>query len=249
MSQLRRPDRPTRSPLPGPKSWAGIALAALFILLLTPGSSRSTNKVDLVLVLALDVSGSVNDREYDLQKTGLARAFRHPSVIEAISQGHSKRIAVTAVQWAGFREQVVSIPWTVIAGSNGAADFADHLASMRRRYAYPLGVTHISGIIRFGTEIALAAPYTTERRVVDISGDGKNNVMDAPETARDEAILAGLTINGLAIINEAPDLTAYYRSTVIGGPGAFVITANDYDAYARSILRKLIREISHHLIM
>ncbi|MGI9387880.1 MAG: DUF1194 domain-containing protein [Methyloligellaceae bacterium] len=249
MSEPRRPQRLVRNPVPDPKSWAGIAFATLLILFLTPASVRSTNKVDLVLVLALDVSGSVNDQEYKLQKNGLVRAFRHPSVIEAISQGHSKRIAVTAVQWAGFREQVISVPWTVIAGPNAAAEFADRLAEMRRRYAYPLGVTHISGIIRFGTEIALAAPYTSDRRVVDISGDGKNNVNESPETARDEAVVSGLTINGLAIINETPDLTSYYRETVIGGPGAFVITANDYDDYARSILRKLIREISHHLIM
>ena len=249
MSKLRRPHRLARWLLLDPRSWASITVAALAILLATPDSVRSTNKVDLILVLALDVSGSVNDREYELQKTGLVRAFRHPSVIEAISQGHTKRIAVTAVQWAGFREQVISVPWTVIAGPNGAAEFADRLAAMRRRYAYPLGVTHISGIIRFGTEIALAAPYAADRRVVDISGDGKNNVNESPEAARDDAVVAGLTVNGLAIINETPDLTTYYRETVIGGPGAFVITANDYDDYARSILRKLIREISHHLII
>lgn len=248
MSQQHCRVRPSGPDARNRNAWAGIALASLLFLLITPQSVRSTDKVDLVLVLALDVSGSVNDREFELQKNGLAHAFRHPSIIEAISQGHSKRIAVVAVQWAGFREQVVAVPWTVIASPAGATLFAARLSAMRRSFAYPLGVTHIAGVIQFGTRIALTAPYAADRHVVDISGDGKQNVGNTPQTARDQAVGAGMTINGLAIINETPDLTGYYRANVIGGPDAFVIKANDYDAYAQSILRKLIREISHHFI-
>lgn len=225
-----------------------LALAACLFVVLTPQTGRSTSTVDLVLILALDVSGSVNDREFDLQKTGLARAFRHPSIIEAISQGRSKRIAVSVVQWSGYREQTISIPWTVIANPAAATHFANKLTTMRRAYSYPLGVTNIAAVIRYATRMALAAPYAADRRVVDISGDGKSNVLEPPETARDEAIRAGMTVNGLAILNETPDLTDYYRNHVIGGPGAFVIKANDYDDYARAILRKLIREIAHHFI-
>lgn len=229
--------------------WASVALAAVLVLLATAQGVRSTNSVDLVLVLALDVSGSVNDREYDLQRIGLARAFRHPSVIDAITHGRAKRIAVMAVQWAGFREQFIAVPWSVISGATSAAAFADRLATMRRRYAYPLGITHISGVVRFATAQALAAPFVAGRRVVDISGDGKNNVNDSPQSARDDAVSAGMTINGLAITNEAHDLTEYYRAGVIGGPGAFVMTATDYDDYARAIRRKLLKEISQQFIM
>lgn len=230
-------------------TWTGVVLTALLVLLASGQGVRSTNSVDLVLVLALDVSGSVNDREYDLQKTGLARAFRHPSVIDAITQGREKRIAVMAVQWAGLKEQFIAVPWTVITGATSAGAFADHLAVMRRRYAYPLGVTHISGVIRFATREALAAPFVAGRRVVDISGDGKNNVLDPPQGARDDAVSAGMTINGLAIVNETHDLTEYYRAGVIGGPGAFAMTATDYEDYARAIRRKLLREISQQFIM
>lgn len=249
MSQVRRRVRLPRKCRLNRKTWASVALASMLILPLTPQVVRSTNSVDLVLVLALDVSGSVNNREFELQKVGLARAFRHPSIIDAITQGRNKRIAVVAVQWAGLREQVVAVPWTVIGEPSGAARFADRLYNMRRHYAYPLGVTHIAGVIRYATNVALSAPYTTGRRVLDISGDGKNNVNDPPPAARDNAVRAGMTINGLAIINEASDLTEYYHTSVIGGPGAFVMTANDYDDYARSILRKLLREISQHFIM
>lgn len=252
MSRLRRLVRvlrPRTHKTWAAATWTRVALAAVLVLLATAQSVRSTNPVDLVLVLALDVSGSVNDHEYDLQRIGLARAFRHPAVIDAITHGREKRIAVMAVQWAGFREQFIAVPWTVIAGASSAAAFADRLAVMRRRYAYPLGVTHISGVIRFATEEALAAPFVAGRRVVDISGDGKNNVMDPPQSARDDAVSAGMTINGLAIVNETHDLTEYYRAGVIGGPGAFVITATDYEDYARAIQRKLLREISQQFIM
>ena len=249
MSQVRRSVRPPCKIRFKRKAWASVALASVLILLLTPQNVRSTNRVDLVLVLALDVSGSVNNREFALQKIGLARAFRHPTVIDAITQGRNKRIAVAVVQWAGVREQVVSVPWTVIGEPSSAAMFADRLYNMRRHYAYPLGVTHIAGVIRFATKVALSAPYDTGRRVVDISGDGKNNVKNSPHAARDRAVRAGMTINGLAIINETRDLTEYYQASVIGGPGAFVITANDYEDYERSILRKLLREISQSFIM
>ncbi len=241
--QVRPPARQRHRILAG-----ALALATCLFIILPPQTGRSTSTVDLVLILALDVSGSVNDQEFDLQKTGLARAFRHPAIIEAIRQGRSKRIAVSVVQWSGYREQTISIPWTVIADPIAATHFADRLATMPRAYSFPLGVTNIAAVIRYATRIALAAPYAADRRVVDISGDGKSNVLEPPEKARDQAIRAGMTVNGLAILNETPDLTEYYRSHVIGGPGAFVIKANDYDDYARAILRKLIREIAHHFI-
>jgi len=208
--------------------------------------ARATDNVDLVLVLALDVSSSVDAQEFDIQKTGLVTAFRHASVVQAIQRGRFKRIAVTAVQWAGYEQQQIMVPWTVIRNAAEALVFAGLLAGMPR--AYPDGATHLTGIIRYSTALAFAAPYKTLRRVVDISGDGVDNVKGSPGRARDTAVGIGITINGLAIANETPDLLAYYRAHVIGGRSAFVLEARDYQAYPRAILRKLVREIDTRLV-
>ena len=228
------------------KSWAVVAIAAVSILLSASRNVRSTINVDLVLVLALDVSDSVDTREFDLQRSGLANAFRHPTVIEAIRRGPSRRIAVTAVQWSGYQDQFVSVPWQIVEDAASAAAFAKHLADMPRRY--PNGYTHIAGAIEFSTKLVATAPYLAERRVVDISGDGENNVNIPPRAARDAAVRAGVTVNGLAVVNEARRLVEYYRHNVIGGPGAFVMSARDYDDYAEAMLRKLLREINKKFI-
>ena len=207
----------------------------------TPANVRPTVQVDLVLVLALDVSSSVDAREYDLQQRGLADAFRHAKVLDAILSGPHRRIAVSVVQWAGGGEQSVSIPWTMVGSGEEAIGFADRLMQTRRRFRD--GVTDISGIITFSAQQALAGPFATARRVIDVSGDGIDNVQYSPHRARDAAVAAGITINGLTILNETPDLADYYRLTVIGGENAFVMTAADYDDYALAILRKLVREI------
>ncbi len=207
----------------------------------TPANVRAAVSVDLVLVLALDVSSSVDAREFDLQQRGLADAFRHAQVLDAISSGPHRRIAVAVVQWSGGSQQAVSIPWTLIGNDGEAAAFATRLMQTRRHYRD--GVTDISGTITFAAQLALASPFPTARRVIDVSGDGIDNVQYSPHRARDTAVAAGVTINGLAILNETPDLDDYYRLTVIGGENAFVMTAADYDDYALAILRKLVREI------
>lgn len=224
-----------------------LALAGVGLLLLPAQSGRSTGHVDLVLVLALDVSSSVDAREFDLQKTGLATAFRHPLVHKAIARGRAQRIAVVAVQWAGYRQQVVSLAWRVIGTPVEAGQFADQIDMMPR--AFSDGATHLGGVIEFGTALALAAPFSAIRRVIDISGDGTDNIGGPPEDARAAAIGAGITINGLAIANDVPDLATYFRQSVIGGPGAFVLTARTYDDYPRAILQKLVREIETQLII
>ena len=198
--------------------------------------------VDLVLVLALDVSDSVNSHEFELQRMGLANAFRHPDLINAIRACPTGRIAVTAIQWSGYRDQVVSVPWRVVSDKASANVFANRISNMLRRY--PNGYTHISGAIEYATKLVLAAPFMAPRLVVDISGDGENNVNTPPQAARDAAVRAGITVNGLAIVNEAAGLVTYYEQNVIGGPGAFVVKANDYEAYVEAILLKLLREIN-----
>lgn len=220
---------------------AVVATACAMIIVSAAHAQRSLSDVDLVLVLALDVSGSVDEDEFDLQRQGLAKAFRHPAVIAAIRRGAKKRIAVSVVQWAGFGQQKVSLPWTMIGDAAGGSELAARLAMMRRQY--PDGVTHITGVIGFATRLALAAPFNSYRRVIDVSGDGENNVDKEPDEARDAAVLAGLTVNGLAIVNADADLPAYYRARVIGGVGAFVVTATDYEDFPRAILLKLLQEI------
>ena len=203
---------------------------------------RSTMNVDVALVLALDVSASVDEREFDLQKFGLATAMTHPSVIEAIGVGRNKRIAVTVVQWAGYQKQFVMVPWHIVEGVASATSFALKVGDMSR--VTTSGFTHIAGAIRYSVRVARTTEFVADRKVIDISGDGTNNVFPHPETERDRAIRAGFTVNGLTIINEADKLDDYYRKHVIGGPGAFVITARSYDDYAKAMIRKLVREIS-----
>jgi len=246
--------RVRRRPRFGP--YARAAVASLALILLTGQASHSPENVDLVLVLAMDVSSSVDEREFDLQKHGLARAFRHPLVAKAIARGHFKRIAVASVQWAGYSEQRIVLPWRIVGTPVEAAAYAAELAVMPR--VYTGGATHIKGIIQFGSGLALSAPYAALRRVVDVSGDGIDNVSGPPDpvarlaavrAARTEAVRAGVTLNGLAIANEEPHLAKYFENTLIGGPGAFVVSARNYDDYPRAILLKLIREIETRLVI
>lgn len=228
------------------KLWLCSALAAIVaatVFLVTLAKDvRSTAPVDLVLILALDVSASVDNREFELQRQGLAQAFRHPEVIKAIASGPTGKIAIAVVQWSGRNQQSVVLPWTIVQGHDSSAQVSTTLMNMPRRYHG--GQTDIAGMIAFTTAHALAAPVDAPRRVVDISGDGLDNVAYSTHEERDRAVLAGITLNALAIRNEIPDLDHYYRSFVIGGPHAFVMTARDYEDFSTAILRKLIREIT-----
>lgn len=239
--------RQTGSPARRAISWLAAVIGAAIVLLSTSLNVRSTMTVDLVLVLALDVSASVDRREFDLQKDGLAEAFRHPSVLDAITRGQNKRIAVTVVQWSGYRDQTVSVPWQVVADANSAEKFAQSLSGMLRRH--PDGFTHIAGAIEYSMRLVRSAPFTAGRMVIDVSGDGSNNVHPPPQALRDAAVRAGMTVNGLAIVNEAVGLDDYFRKNVIGGPGAFVIRAHSFDDYAEAIRLKLLREISFKFIL
>ncbi len=206
--------------------------------------------VDLELVLAVDISGSVDEVEAVLQREGYIAALRHPQVIEAIESGMFGRIAVTYVEWAGDHYQRTMLDWTLIDGAPSAYAFADALAES------PLVTEHWTSL---STAIDYAVPlfdhngFEGFRRVIDISGDGYNNRGRPVEWARDEAVAAGITINGLPIVNDRPnpwgsrppvDLDRYYEQRVIGGPGAFIVVAEDYVAFARAILSKLLLEIA-----
>jgi hypothetical protein len=198
--------------------------------------------VDLNLVLALDASGSVDDERFELQKQGYVRAFLNPRVLDAIRSGNEQAIAVTMVQWTGPTLHEVMVPWTVVRDERSAQALGAAVTAAPRRLHG--GGTSVSGAIDFSVMLLNASPYRAARRVIDISGDGSNNLGRPPEQARDEAVAMGVRINGLPILMVEPDLDQYFRESVIGGPGAFVIVARNYDQFADAILRKLVTEIS-----
>src|SRR5690348_12473576 len=206
------------------------------------GAAYAQGKVDLQLILAVDASGSVNQTRFDLQKQGYAAAFRTQQVLNAIRTGPSQSIAVTMVQWTGYRMQVHVVPWTLIKDEASANAFADAIVAAPRQLFG--GGTSISGAIDFGVALMSSSPFQGLRRVIDISGDGSNNTGRPVTLARDEAVQAGIIINGLPIVSIEPYLDRYYFDNVIGGPGAFMIGADSYETFADAIQRKLVLEIA-----
>jgi hypothetical protein len=206
-------------------------------------STQAGERVDLLLALTADVSSSMDDREFQLQRSGYAEALTDPRVIEAIQSGPSRRIAVAFIEWAGHAAQKVVVDWTIIKDEATARDFGDVFVEAPRSAA---GRTSISAAIDFTMRQFERAPYEG-RRTIDVSGDGVNNAGRDVKLARDEAVAHGVTINGLAILGEAttaPDLEAYYRDNVIGGPGAFVIVAENFASFGDALVRKLVAEIA-----
>jgi hypothetical protein len=217
-------------------------LVALACLLGAAGPVRAETKVDIALVLAVDVSLSIDAEEFALQRAGYAAAFRNPRVIEAITLGGGGSLAVTYIQWSGAREQQQIIGWRVIHDATSARAFADELAAAERLVAS--GSTSLSGAITMAAELLRKSGFSANRRIIDISGDGSNNSGRQPIYARDEAVAEGITINGLAILKNEPLLDDYYEKNVKGGPGAFVVTAEDFGDFAQAILGKLVREVA-----
>jgi len=199
-------------------------------------------QVDANLVLAVDASGSVDNTRFELQKEGYAAAFRNPKVLAAIRAGDHQSIAVSMVQWTGPTLHVVVVPWMVVRDQRTAMALAAAIDAAPRQIFG--GGTSLSGAIDYSVIMLAANSIRATRQIIDISGDGSNNIGRLPTQARDEAVKLGIRINGLPILTLEPDLDVYYRQNVIGGPGAFVIAAKNYDQFADAILRKLIAEIS-----
>jgi hypothetical protein len=206
----------------------------------TPAFARTA--VDLQLVLGVDASGSVDQPRFELQMQGYVAAFRDPRVLEAIQSGATQAIAVTMVQWTGPELQLQVLPWTLIHDAATAYAFATAIGATPRQLFG--GGTSISGIIDYAVPLILQSPFTGTRRVIDISGDGSNNRGRPAANARDDAVRAGIIINGLPILALEPDLERYFTDHVIGGPGAFAIAAESYETFADAILKKLIREMA-----
>jgi hypothetical protein len=218
-----------------------IALLAFALALIAPARAQPPT-TDILLVLAVDASGSVNQSRFELQRRGYADAFRSPQVLSAIEGGSTRSIAVTVVQWTGPALQVQVVPWMLVKDAASAQALADAIERAPRQLFG--GGTSISGAIDHAMLILPNAPYRGLKRVIDISGDGSNNRGRDVREARDEAVKAGVVINGLPIVSLEFDLDKYYFNNVIGGPGAFIVPADSYDNFAQAVLRKLVLEIA-----
>jgi len=204
--------------------------------------AKAQPAVDLQLVLAVDASGSVDQVRFDLQKQGYVAAFRHARVLQAIRSGPNQAIAVTMVQWTGPVLQVQVVGWAPVGDEKTATTFANAIERAPRQLFG--GGTSISGAIDYAATLFPLSPFRASRHVIDVSGDGSNNRGRPVMLARDAAIAAGIGINGLPILALEPDLDRYYYDNVIGGLGAFVVAARNYETFADAILKKLIMEIA-----
>lgn len=215
-------------------------LMVLFALSVPVREASAEEIVELELVLALDVSASVNDSEYALQIFGSAVAFLDYKIEEAI-EASPGGIAVTVVQWASENHQKVGMPWTLLRSRYDSRAFAERLSVMARKL--PGGNTMIHGGLAFAAEQFDKSPYTSRRQIIDIAGNGEADKHDEAVKERDRLVELGITINGLAIEEDPGNMTLYFRDFIIGGPGAFVETANDFQDVSRAMQRKLLREI------
>ena len=206
------------------------------------GVPARAEPVDLELVLGIDTSMSVAADEFALQIAGYARAFRQPEVLQAIRDAGGNGIAVTLVQWADSSQQAVSIGWTWVGDPASAAGFADRIGATGRRFTGP--GTALASALAYCLRRFEGSGFEAQRRVIDLSGDGRDNRGPKITAVRERALATGITVNGLAIVSDEPFLDRYYERQVIAGPDAFVVAAADYRDFADAIVKKLVREIA-----
>jgi Ca-activated chloride channel homolog len=214
-------------------AWLVVALAVL-------AKSAPAACASLALVLAVDVSASVKADSYLLQRNGIARAFEDPRLVSAISAVPGG-IEAMVLEWSDPDRIAVTVGWTSLADVESTAAFA---AAVRATKRSSDGLTAIGPALLAAAAAFDQMPEPAQRRVIDISGDGMANFGLTPTVARDRIVEAGISINGLAILTEEPWLEAYYRSNVIGGPGAFVVAARNSGTFADAMLRKLVQEVA-----
>lgn len=212
--------------------------AALLVLAVSPACAAES---DLALVMAIDVSGSIDPGEYRLQHEGIARAFETPSVLSAIAGGSSGAIDVTVIEWSDRHKQTTIVPWTRVSDRASAATFATQVRAAHRTSG---GLTAIGDAL-----LAAAAAFETlhdrpARRVIDLSGDGIANIGLKPAEVRDALVARSITINGLAILQNEPWLSSYYDQNVVGGRGSFLLDIQGYKSFAQAMQEKLIDEIA-----
>lgn len=227
------------------RSAAFIARLFTFGVVLTASivSHAEDRPVDVELILAIDSSDSINRVEYRVQRDGLADAFRDPLFHKAVVSGPNQAIAVLIFEWAGQYHQELRSDWRLIDSPEAALALADEINGYER--ILDNGVTSISGAIEFAISQYTGNGYDGFRKVLDISADGRHNQGRKLGKAREEALNRDITINGIAILSEMPDLNRYFEYWVIGGFGAFVEVARSHEDYPRAILAKLLREVRH----
>ena len=219
-------------------------------------ADERTLAVDAAVVLAADVSRSIDDGEFDLERTGYAEAIASQKLLDAVSTGPHGAIALAYVEWASESEQKLVVDWTVIRNVADVRSFAAALTAAPRSF---VGRTAIGSAIDFAAALFGETRFAADRRIIDVSGDGTSNQGLAVTAARDAAVEAGTVINGLAIHNRRAEaiggylalhtnppggLAQYYRDNVIGGSGAFVVPIDDFHAFGDAMLRKLVSEIA-----
>jgi hypothetical protein len=235
---------------------AGIGLVSMGTLLLLPmlaATPAKADDVDVALVLVSDVSRSIDDSEFALEKNGYASAFTSQKVLEAIQGGPAGKIVIAYVEFANSFEVRTVLDWTVIHDKASAQAFVDRLSAAPRSF---WGRTAISAGIDQAMQLLAETGVTATRRVIDVCGDGTNNAGREAADARDDAVKAGVIVNGLAIINDHPvswtfahvqppgGLPNYYRENVTGGPGSFVLEVHDFASFGEAMTRKLVDEIA-----
>jgi hypothetical protein len=231
-------------------TFLGLLCAAL---LLGGAGGAKAESVDLQLILTSDVSRSIDNEEFKLQREGYASALENPQVLSAIRSGPTGAIAVTFIEWSSVSEQKVVVDWSVIRDGEGAAVVASQIRAAPRSF---VGHTSISDGLDFAVKRFEVSGMSSPRRVIDVAGDGTNNSGRPISDARDDAVAKGIVVNGLAIINLNPNfgfiahtqppggLPTYYRENVIGGPGSFVLQIDDFGSFADAMVQKLVTEIS-----
>jgi hypothetical protein len=228
-------------------------VALVASLLAFCGTAPAAEQVDLLLVLSSDVSRSVDSRKFQLQREGYAAALSNPRVIDAIRSGPHGKIAICFVEWSGATSLKLVIDWTIVNDAASARKIGDQMIELPRSFA---DRTSISAGLEFSMAQLERAPYQAVRRTIDVAGDGTNNSGRDISTVRDEILAKGVTINGLVILSETPlpwnpehtnppgGLDEYYRRNVTGGPGSFVMVAENHNSFGQAIIKKMIAEIA-----
>ena len=246
---MTRPGRRPPAPRARQTPWRIVVLALLLQLAALSPQARAT-AVDLALVLAVDVSDSIDTEEARLQREGYMAAIQHPRVLQAIKGGRHGRIAVAYFEWADAGKQALIVDWMVVADEGSARIFAERLRPAPRLKGH---FTSISAALTFATALFQRSTFQPGRRIIDISGDGKNNNGPPLAPARARTLRQEITINGLAIVDSEvnpytgmppENIDRYYREQVIGGDGAFVIVVRDSADFEKAISRKMLREIT-----
>ena len=234
-------------------AWATLVALCVLAQALVAPSARAAEKVDLLLVLAADISRSIDEPKFRLQRDGYAAALVDPRVIKAIGSGPTGRIAIAFVEWSGPTAQATVVAWSQISTATDARVLADRIREAPRLF---MERTAIGSAIDYSVRLLDEAPFEATRRVIDVSGDGTNNSGRDVVESRQAALARGITINGIVILTETPlpynpththppgGLQAYYENNVIGGPGAFVFAAESFETFGTSIAAKLIKEIA-----